>query len=41
MSISQVRDPSIRWKLFGGFGAVLALSVVPGVVLLSSARTTA
>jgi methyl-accepting chemotaxis protein len=35
MTMSLLRDLSIRWKLAGGFGTVLALSVVLGVVLLS------
>ena len=32
--MQSFRDVSIRWKLFGGFGVVLALTVVLGVVLI-------
>src|SRR5579875_4159359 len=28
------RDLSVRWKLFGGFGAVLALTAIIGAVLI-------
>ncbi len=33
--MSHLRDLSIRWKLSGGFGVVLVLSAVLGVVLLT------
>jgi methyl-accepting chemotaxis protein len=33
--VQRVRDASLRLKLFGSFGAVLALTVLLGVVLLS------
>src|ERR1700744_5991279 len=35
MTMSYLRDLSIRWKVSGGFGVVLVLSAVLGVVLLT------